>query len=73
MSISRHTFSKSLLGMALFCGFSTASAVDLIISEYIEGSSYNKAIEIYNGTGSAVDLNSYELQFYFNGNNKQII
>ena len=33
-----------------------AATTDLFISEYIEGSSFNKAIEIYNGTGSAVDL-----------------
>jgi phage tail protein X len=28
----------------------------LIISEYVEGSSNNKAIEIYNGTGAAINL-----------------
>ena len=39
---------------------------DLIISEYIEGSSFNKAIEIYNGTGSAVDLSAYKLHQYNN-------
>ena len=33
-----------------------AAATELFISEYIEGSSFNKAIEIYNGTGAAVDL-----------------
>ncbi|NCD23647.1 MAG: hypothetical protein EOL90_12025, partial [Spartobacteria bacterium] len=32
------------------------TASDLFISEYIEGSSNNKAIEIFNGTGSSVDL-----------------
>lgn len=41
---------------------------NLIISEYVEGSSNNKAIEIYNGTGSAIDLSAYTLEFYFNGN-----
>ena len=35
---------------------------DLIISEYVEGSSFNKAIEIYNGTGADVDLSAYTLQ-----------
>ena len=30
-----------------------ANASDLIISEYIEGSSFNKAIELYNGTGAS--------------------
>ncbi|WP_413663154.1 ExeM/NucH family extracellular endonuclease [Microbulbifer sp. CNSA002] len=42
-------------------------ASDLIISEYIEGSSNNKALEIYNGTGAAVDLSSYSIELYFNG------
>jgi predicted extracellular nuclease len=46
-----------------------AVSSDLFISEYIEGSSNNKAIEIYNGTGAAVDLaaGGYNLQMYFNG------
>ncbi|MEM9490327.1 MAG: ExeM/NucH family extracellular endonuclease, partial [Myxococcota bacterium] len=43
-------------------------ADELFISEYIEGSSYNKAIELANLTGAAVDLSSYRLQYYFNGN-----
>ncbi len=45
----------------------TITTSDLIISEYIEGGSYNKAIEIYNGTGAAVDLSQYEVEAYFNG------
>jgi len=40
---------------------------DLIISEYVEGSSYNKYIEIYNGTGETVDLTDYKLHIFFNG------
>ena len=46
-----------------------APAVDLFFSEYIEGSSNNKALEIYNGTGSAVDLaaGNYKILMYFNG------
>ena len=35
-----------------------ATPEDLFFSEYIEGSSFNKAIEIYNGTGSSVDLST---------------
>lgn len=38
----------------------------LIISEYIEGSSYNKAIEIYNGANHAIDLSEYKLVLYSN-------
>lgn len=43
------------------------NATDLFISEYIEGSSNNKAIEIYNGTGAEVDLNDYLVYTYSNG------
>ncbi|WP_419955367.1 chitobiase/beta-hexosaminidase C-terminal domain-containing protein [Neobacillus niacini] len=42
-------------------------ASDLFISEYIEGSSNNKAIEIYNGTGKSVDLKNYVVELYANG------
>jgi endonuclease YncB( thermonuclease family)/uncharacterized protein YdeI (BOF family) len=40
---------------------------DLIISEYIEGSSYNKAIELYNGTDDVIDLSQYTLVRFVNG------
>lgn len=40
---------------------------DLIISEYVEGSGFTKYIEIYNGTGAAVNLAGYELRAYHNG------
>ncbi len=39
----------------------------MIISEYIEGSSNNKAVEIYNGTGAEVDLTNYNVQKGSNG------
>ena len=44
--------------------------MSLLISEYVEGSSNNKAIELYNNSGSTVDLDAgnYTLEFYFNGN-----
>ncbi|HSK76096.1 MAG TPA: lamin tail domain-containing protein [Thermoanaerobaculia bacterium] len=47
-----------------------AQPTELFISEYIEGSSNNKAIEIYNGTASAIDLSlgGYSVQMFFNGN-----
>jgi endonuclease I len=46
---------------------SAGIATELIISEYVEGSSYNKALELYNGTGSAVNLSDYELRKQTNG------
>lgn len=42
-------------------------AGDLFISTYVEGSSWNKAIEIFNGTGNTVDLSKYTLRKQSNG------
>lgn len=39
----------------------------LFISQYIEGSSFNKYIEIYNPTTETVNLSEYALEIYFNG------
>lgn len=49
-----------------------ASATDLFISEYIEGTSNNKAVEIFNGTGSVVDLSSYSLKKQTNGTGEYV-
>ena len=42
---------------------------DLFFSEYVEGSGNNKALEIFNGTGAAVDVlaGGYNVQMFFNG------
>lgn len=40
---------------------------DLFISEYEEGSSFNKVIEIYNPTTAAVSMDGYQLLLYSNG------
>jgi hypothetical protein len=45
----------------------TNNSADLFISEYVEGSSNNKVIEIYNGTGNAVNLSGYSLRKQVNG------
>lgn len=42
-------------------------AANLFISEYIEGSSNNKALEIYNASGADVNLADYKLVLYSNG------
>lgn len=51
-----------------FRSFSQAPT-DIFISEYVEGSSNNKALEFFNGTGAPVDLTAgnYVVQMYFNG------
>lgn len=40
---------------------------DLFFSEYVEGSSSNKYMEIYNGTENFIDLSDYRVQLYANG------
>lgn len=64
-------FTKRLLTaltlLAALAGTARAQTADLLISEYIEGSGDNKAIEIFNGTEDAVNLGAYTLQRYSNG------
>src|SRR3989339_51810 len=46
---------------------SSSCATDLIISEYVEGSSNNKYLEIYNGTSASISLSDYQLLLFANG------
>ena len=48
-------------------GGGNGTTTELLISEYIEGSSNNKAIEVANFTGSTVDLSAYSLKKQTNG------
>ena len=58
-----------LVVAGLFTGWSGAMAqcTDLFFSEYIEGSGNNKAVEVYNPTGMAVDLTNYKFLRFNNG------
>jgi hypothetical protein len=61
---------KVLLSLSLLFGL-TVTAQDcqnLFISEYVEGWSNNKALEIYNPTENAIDLSEYMVIRYSNGN-----
>jgi hypothetical protein len=42
-------------------------AADLLFSQYVEGTGFNKYLEIFNGTCADVDLSTYELRAYHNG------
>lgn len=44
-----------------------ATKADLIISEYVEGSSYNRYLEIYNAGSGSADLSKYIVRLYLNG------
>lgn len=56
-----------LLVFTFIVSFANAQCSDLFFSEYVEGSQYNKAIEIYNPTSAAVDLSKYVVKRYNNG------
>ncbi len=47
----------------------SAAPTELFFSEYVEGSSNNKALEIFNGTGGTVNLatQGYNVQIFSNG------
>ncbi len=56
--------SNAINGTTLPTGGNTT---DLFFSEYVEGSSFNKALEIANFTGSDVDLSTYSVRRDGNG------
>lgn len=57
--------SSNTLNVATTASGSTAT--DLLFSEYIEGSSNNKALEISNATGAAINLSIYSIKKQTNG------
>ncbi|MBL4656674.1 MAG: lamin tail domain-containing protein [Flavobacteriales bacterium] len=62
---------KRLLLSIIITGFTTlgfSQCTDLFISEYVEGWSNNKAIEIYNPTSAAINLSGYSLVRFRNQN-----
>ena len=61
---------RLLLFVSVFClmaGASLAQTSNLLISEYVEGSGNNKALEIYNGTEDFINLGDYTIDRYSNG------
>lgn len=55
----------ALVLLATSCGRASAG---LFISEYVEGSSNNKAIEIFNPGSTTINLSGFSLKFFSNGN-----
>jgi hypothetical protein len=62
---------KTLLFLSAFtCAVSQSNAQDctkLFISEYVEGSGNDKALELFNPTGSPINLSGYSIQRFSNG------
>ncbi|KPH94488.1 DNA degradation protein EddB [Pseudoalteromonas porphyrae] len=52
----------------VIASLSAPASANLIISEYVEGGSNNKAIELYNNSGAELSLNGYNISLYSNGN-----
>ena len=58
----------SILCVTFFVtSLSSQNCSDLFISEYVEGSGNNKALEIYNPTSNTIDLSLYMIIRYSNG------
>ena len=63
---------KLTIGVVLFSimtstAFGQATINTVFFSEYIEGSDNNRALEIYNGSGSEVDLSEFSISISFDG------
>ena len=56
-----------ILTCVISCGLQAQNCTDLFISEYVEGSYNNKAIELYNPTNETIDLSKYSLSRWSNG------
>lgn len=58
---------KTLIALSVGLALPAMAQAEIVITEYVEGSSYNKAIELYNSGDDAVDLSSYTLARYKDG------
>ncbi|HCD68402.1 MAG TPA: hypothetical protein DEQ56_07995, partial [Bacteroidetes bacterium] len=57
----------TLISLVILSVAASAQCTELYFSEYSEGSSNNKYLEIYNPTSSAVDLSTYSVFMINNG------
>ena len=55
------------IALAVSSVFAASASAEIIISQYVEGGSYNKAIEIANTGDSAVSLDGFSLAKSSNG------
>ncbi len=60
----------SISGLLLVGASMAQDCADLFISEYVEGWSNNKALELYNPTNQSIDLSDYFVSRYRNGLNQ---
>lgn len=55
------------ISLAVAAALPMMASADVMITEYVEGSSNNKAIELYNSGDTAIDLAGYKLVRYKDG------
>lgn len=67
LAVGIGTAAAVALAGAAYTTVLAATPSELFFSEYIEGSSNNKALEIFNGSSSAIDLGDCEIARYQNG------
>lgn len=58
---------RTTLALMIAAAYASGAQADLIFSEYIEGSSFNKAIELRNTGDATIDLSQYAVELYSNG------
>ena len=58
---------------ASFAGVQAQGCADIFISEYVEGSGNNKAIEIYNPTAAAIDMSGYQMGRFRDGSGSPML
>lgn len=67
------TFTYCDTGLGTIDGYNPAEAgqvtttASLLFREYVDGSNFNKAVEIYGASAGSVDLNACEVNIYANG------
>ena len=68
-AVAAAALAGALVPVVSVASSAVAAPAELFISEYVEGSSNNKALEIFNGTGTPIDLaaGGYNVQMFFNG------
>ena len=58
---------KSILAASIALLLAPAAHAELFISEYVEGSANNKALEFFNPTDTTLNLADYRINVFFNG------
>ena len=63
------SFAGAFAALVLWSNPAAAQANGVFLTEYVEGSSNNKALEITNGTANTIDLgaSSYDIRIFLNG------